>query len=192
MRRYLQLVIVLIIFFSAVFLRHLTETERRPFPRASNADGGEPRVSPTPTVASVLTLVPAATPTPTETPQPTPTATATVTSVTTPSPAKTWPTFFADSVFRDGAFSGKPARTTYGNLQVQVVMHDGRIEDILIMEYPLSTPTSERMSLELIPQLRSQALALQDWDVDVVSGATQTSQAFKKALVYSLREAEQL
>ncbi len=71
-------------------------------------------------------------------------------------------------------------------------MHDGRIEDILIMEYPLSTPTSERMSLELIPQLRSQALALQDWDVDVVSGATQTSQAFKKALVYSLREAEQL
>ncbi len=194
MRRYLQLVIVLIIFFSAVFLRHITETERRAFPGASLAGDGEPRVSPTPTSTPqpTPTLPPAATATPTETAQPAPPATVvTAVPVAATSAVKTWPTFFVDSVFNDGAFTGKPARTTYGNLQVQVVMHSGRIEDILCVEYPLSNATSERMSNEFIPQLKLQALALQDWDVDVVSGATQTSQAFQRAMVYALRVAEQ-
>ncbi|MBI4313147.1 MAG: FMN-binding protein [Chloroflexi bacterium] len=204
MRKYLQLAVVFIIFFSAVFFRHVTEAEPRPFQRASSPDGGAPRAMPTPTVPpaqtptpapalpAAATVPPTATATPTETPLPSPTATVpTIITEATTSAVKTWPTLFVDSVFNDGAFTGKPARTTYGNLQVQVVMHDGKIEDILTPEYPVRTPTSEKMSREIIPQLRAQALALQDWDVDVVSGATQTSQAFKKAMVYSLRESEQ-
>ncbi|MBI4201725.1 MAG: FMN-binding protein [Chloroflexi bacterium] len=196
MRKYLQLAIVLSIFFAAVLARNLTEEERPAVFQARPADGGEagdapvfiPALQPTPTPPS-----PTPTPiTPTPEVQATPVITPIATATPIPSPTATrWPSLFYGAKFNDGVFTGKPARITYGNLQVQVLMRAGIIENVLIVEYPLRTPTSERVSAEVIPLLISQAIALQDWDVDVISGATQTTQAFQKAMVYALREAEQ-
>ncbi len=91
----------------------------------------------------------------------------------------------------DGAFTGKPSRMNYGELQVTVVMHSGRIEDVLILEFPDRTPTSVKMSERILPGLTAEALAKQDWNVDIISGATQTTIAFQRAMVYALRQSEQ-
>lgn len=195
MRKYLQLVVVLTIFFSVVFIRNIREPAKQSLlgkasASANNAPAaGTPTPEPAPTVVITpivdlgpVPMSPAAgvTPVPTTTAEQTP----------VPSPHK-WPYLFEGSVFRDGAFTGKPSRMNYGELQIQLVMQGGSIEDIVIVEYPYGTPTSERLSGELIPRMVAQARAIQDWDVDAVSGATQTVQAFKRAMVYALRESEQ-
>lgn len=192
MRKYVQLAVVLLVFLSAVFFRHLSEAEPRTVANAEPAAGGEPGATPTPTPQPAPALPPAPLPAIAEASQPAPIVeVVTAPPLVTISAATTWPTYFVGSVFKDGLSSGKPARINYGDLQIQLDMQSGRIEDIVIAQYPLRTPTSERMSKELIPRLVSQALAIQDWDVDAISGATQTSEAFRKALVYALREAEQ-
>lgn len=214
MRKYLQLIVVLAIFFSAVLVRHLREPAEQPSLGEGSAihAPASPLASPQPTATQ--TMAPAETST---TPQltptvatalavgttaivtgqtteatPTPTATPTTTPTLTPRPTvTTWPYLFEGSVFKDGAFTGKPDRMTYGDLQVTVVMRGGRIEDVLLIEIPARTPTSEKMSEEMLPRLVAQALTKQDWDVDTISGATQTTIAFKRAMVYALRQAEQ-
>jgi uncharacterized protein with FMN-binding domain len=110
---------------------------------------------------------------------------------TSPEPrATTWPSLFEGSVFADGAFTSRPVRTSYGDLQVRIVMQSGLIEEVQIVGFPDRTPTSTRMSFDVLPVLTAQAVDKQDWDVDVISGATQTSVAFQRAMVYALREAE--
>ncbi|MBI4220918.1 MAG: FMN-binding protein [Chloroflexi bacterium] len=100
------------------------------------------------------------------------------------------PTLFDGSSFRDGAFTGKEIRTTYGTMQVQVVMKDGRIADVTPVQIPTRTGTSASISEKTVPTYVAQAIASEDWDVDLITGATVTWEAFKRAMVYALRAAE--
>jgi uncharacterized protein with FMN-binding domain len=128
----------------------------------------------------------------TSTPIPTSTATPTAPAeISKPElHATTWPSLFQGSVFADGSFTSQAVRTNYGGLQVRIVMQKGRIEEVQVLEFPDRTSTSSRMSFEVLPALTAQSVARQDWDVDVISGATQTSIAFQRAMVYALRAAE--
>lgn len=101
------------------------------------------------------------------------------------------PTYFGNATFRDGEFTGKAIRTQYGTMQVQVVMKNGRIVDVLPLQEPRATSRSSEIADELIPAWVVEAIVIQDWDVDRVSGATVTWEGFKKAMVYALRAAEQ-
>ncbi|GEM_PF-3562959 len=217
MRKYLQLVVVLAVFFSVVLVRHLREPAGQPFPReiSASAVGAHailsPSPSPQPTATQAATpaeIPPTPQPTPTvstaaavsvtptttdEATEATPTPTATPTAIPAPTPGPAlahWPRLFEGSVFKDGAFTGQPSRMSYGELQVTLVMHSGRIEDVLILEFPDRTPTSAKMSERVLPGLIAEALAKQDWDVDIISGATQTTVAFQRAMIYALRQSE--
>jgi uncharacterized protein with FMN-binding domain len=101
------------------------------------------------------------------------------------------PTFFDAGAFKDGSFTGKAIYTKYGTMQVQVVIKDGQILEVVPLQEPRATPTSSRIADELLPVWISEAVEIQDWDVDGVSGATITWEGFKKAMVYALRAAEQ-
>ncbi len=214
MRRYLRVTAVFTVFLLAVWVRNSLEEPQDLPPGVGHATVANPKPTVLPTVIPIATAtVTVLLPDPTATPPPPsattgPVSTATVQPATenavpsatpartpalepTPGPAHTtWPTFFTGSAFKDGEFSGRSDRMYYGYLTVDIVMHGGRIEGARIVEYPDRTPTSVRMSMEILPGLIEQAVAKQDWDVDIVSGATQTCVAFQRAMVYALRASE--
>ena len=192
MRKYLRLVIILAVFAAVVVFRQLKDVDDQNLLGFSNEDP--------------LTQNLTATPAPTAVAVPSSTAVASVSATPTPSliPTPTpgvLPSETADArdrpgikigsvpVFADGTFIGPPVRMNYGTMTLSVTMQDGHLEAINVVKYPRATPTSIRLSEELIPELIERAVSEQEWRVDSVSGATQTIRAFQKALVFALRAA---
>jgi uncharacterized protein with FMN-binding domain len=125
----------------------------------------------------------APTPTPMTTPQPT-----TPTPAPTPSvPAKPKPT---SSAYQDGVYTGSLADAYFGNVQVQATIQSGRLTDVQFLTYPNDNRHSLEVSNTSLPILRSEAIQSQSAKVDIVSGATQTSQAFEQSLANALNRAK--
>lgn len=95
-----------------------------------------------------------------------------------------------DQVYLDGQYIGDSIRADrWGNMQVVVVIEDGELTEVLIADYPRSTTLSDVISRNAMPSLISEAIEAQDADIDIVSGATDTSEAFIESLESALEEA---
>lgn len=92
--------------------------------------------------------------------------------------------------YRNGEYIGPVVDAYYGNVQVKAVIEDGKLTDVVFMDYPHSRQTSERVNQQAMPYLKEEAIQAQSWDVDNVTGATQTSLAFKKSLQSALEKAK--
>ena len=77
---------------------------------------------------------------------------------------------------RSGQVDGEAIINHYGAVQARVIFEKGKIKDIQTLLMPIgeSTPISE-MS---IPVLRSDIIKMQSLQVELVSGATQTSASY--------------
>lgn len=87
-----------------------------------------------------------------------------------------------------GQLTGSTVRTPFGNVQVQVSLQNGRITDVQTLQLP-SGGHSSQVSQYAAPQLRSEVLQAQSAQVDSVSGATYTSQAYQQSLQSALDKA---
>ncbi|MEU3650754.1 FMN-binding protein [Lentzea sp. NPDC034063] len=76
---------------------------------------------------------------------------------------------------------GPAVNTSEGTVQVQVTLQGTKIIDVKALRAPNSDPT--RMAL---PLLKQSALKAQSADIDTVSGATATSEGYKKSLQAAL------
>src|SRR5271168_3052611 len=92
--------------------------------------------------------------------------------------------------YKDGTYTGKVADAYYGNLQVEAIISGGKLTDVKFLEYPTSGAHSVQVNEEAIPTLTSEAIAAQSANVDIVSGATQSSQAFQESLSDALSQAQ--
>ena len=92
--------------------------------------------------------------------------------------------------FRDGIFVGQSADAYYGNVQVQISVQYGTIVDVQLLDNPKNTDTSIRINRRAIPLLAQEAISQQDAPVHVVSGATETSQAFNESLAAAIAQAK--
>ena len=81
--------------------------------------------------------------------------------------------------------SGPAVNTSEGTVQVQVTLQGTKIIDVKALRAPNSDPT--RMAL---PLLKQSALKAQSADIDTVSGATATSEGYKKSLQAALDGAQ--
>lgn len=79
--------------------------------------------------------------------------------------------------------------TRYGNVQLKVTLSGGRITGITPVELPNMDPKSYAISSYAAPLLRQSALAKQSAGIDLVSGATYTSEGYKAALQSALDKA---
>ena len=79
--------------------------------------------------------------------------------------------------------------TRYGNVQLKVTLTGGKITDITPVQLPQMDPKSSAISSYAAPLLRQSALAKQSADIDLVSGATYTSEGYKAALQSALDKA---
>lgn len=73
--------------------------------------------------------------------------------------------------------TGSAESTRWGPVQVRAVWSDGRLTDIQIVQAPDDGPTNRAL-----PSLKAEALRAQSADIDTVSGATQTSEAYATSL----------
>lgn len=105
------------------------------------------------------------------------------TSPTTPAAANIGKTY------KDGTYTGSVTDAYYGNVQVQVTISNGKITDVQFLQYPNDNRTSQFVNSQAMPLLRSEALQAQSANVDIVSGASQTSQAFQQSLSSALQQA---
>lgn len=91
--------------------------------------------------------------------------------------------------YKDGQYTGDSVDAYYGNVQVKVIIQNGRITDVRFLDYPQDRSNSTRISNRAMPQLTQEAISAQSANVNGVSGASETSQAFVKSLTSALNQA---
>jgi uncharacterized protein with FMN-binding domain len=79
--------------------------------------------------------------------------------------------------------------TQYGPVQLKVTINGGKITDITALQLPANDPKSFQIGSYAEPLLRQSALSKQSANVDVVSGATYTSNGYQTALQSALDKA---
>ena len=94
------------------------------------------------------------------------------------------------SKYTDGTYTGDTTDAFYGLLQVQVTINDGKIDNIIFLKYPDDNSTSLFVNEQAIPLLKSEAIAAQSADIDIVSGASESSTAFRQSLASALEQAK--
>lgn len=134
----------------------------------ASAPATVPPVTPEP---SVKPTTPVVTPTPTP-PKPVP----------SPVPAPT-------GRYKDGSYTGSLADAYYGYIQVRAVISGGNLTDVVFLQYPNDRGTSVEINRQAMPMLTRQALSAQSANVHGVSGASDTSIAFKESLSSALAQA---
>lgn len=92
--------------------------------------------------------------------------------------------------YKDGTYTGSVADAFYGNVQVQVTVKNGKIADVSFLNYPNDRGHSIFINTMAMPMLKSEAMRTQSANVDGVSGATLTSQAFSESLSAALASAK--
>jgi uncharacterized protein with FMN-binding domain len=93
------------------------------------------------------------------------------------------------SRYKDGEYTGTSADAYYGNIQVKTVIQNGKITDIQFLDYPNDRRTSIMINNQAMPLLRQEAIQSQNSNVDIVTGATDTSMAFRESLQSALDKA---
>lgn len=167
---YILGVVVVLAFVLYFFLNGQNETVVAGIPATTGtglADIGQPSATPTGTPAAG----PSPAPTPTPTPAPAP----------APKPA---------GQYKDGTYTGPVTDAVYGQLQVVATIKGGKLVSTNCPIYPSDNGHSMEVSQFSLPQLRQEAIASQSANVDIVSGATQTSLAYQQSLAAALARAK--
>jgi uncharacterized protein with FMN-binding domain len=138
----------------------------------SSSGFADPTLTTTALSATQPQLSPSAAPTPTPTP--------------TPAPA---PAAQPQGQYKNGQYIGSSADAFYGFVQVKAVISGGKIVDVQFLSYPSDRSTSVQINSQAMPYLTQEAIAAQSANVDIVSGATDTSQAFIQSLGSALAQA---
>ncbi len=139
------------------------------------ASGSAPTLVATPQAAAASfarptpTLVP-----PTAQPMPT---------MTPPPPA------VAAGQYKDGQYTGPQVDAYWGQVQVKAIVQHGQITDVQFLQYPSDRRTSQRINSIVMPYLQTEAIQAQNANVDLISGATLTSEAFSQSLQAALANA---
>jgi len=84
--------------------------------------------------------------------------------------------------------TGAVYSSRYGNTQVQVTITNGQITAVTALQLP-SGGRSGQISQYVEPILSSEALTAQNANIDIVSGATYTSEAYAQSLQSALDQA---
>ena len=85
--------------------------------------------------------------------------------------------------------TGSTVSTRYGDVAVEVTVASGKITAVEAVSLP-SGGRSGQISAYAEPVLASEALTAQSASIDIVSGATYTSQAYAQSLQSALDQAE--
>ena len=117
-------------------------------------------------------------------PSGTPSASSASSASAAASPAASAPAPAAAGAVRSAG--GQMVQFGYGELNVRVTVHGSHITGISVTDLQTAEPTSQQISEQAIPMLRSEVLSAQSANVNGISGATFTSQAYVQSVQAAL------
>lgn len=88
----------------------------------------------------------------------------------------------------DGTFMGADFPNRFGDVQVRVVISGGRITDVQPVQMPVDRTRSAYISQVAGPMLRSEVLQAQSAQIDIISGATYTSESYAQSVESALQK----
>lgn len=88
-----------------------------------------------------------------------------------------------------GTFTGAAVPNGHGDVQVQITVADGAVVEAEAIQYPTSDPRARQVNTRAIPILDEEAIGATSGDIDMVSGATLTSNAYRESLQDALDRA---
>jgi uncharacterized protein with FMN-binding domain len=81
---------------------------------------------------------------------------------------------------------GPVISTQYGDVQVRVILSGGKITDVQPLQMPFDRARSQEISQAAAPLLHDEVLQAQSAQIDLLSGATYTSDAYERSLQAAL------
>jgi uncharacterized protein with FMN-binding domain len=117
------------------------------------------------------------------TPDASPSPSATTAPSPSPSPSPSGPTAI------NGTFTGSDVPNRFGDVVVRVVISNGHISDVQAVTLPTDRAESAYISSVVGPMLRTETLQAQSANIDIISGATYTSQSYAQSLETALQQA---
>lgn len=95
----------------------------------------------------------------------------------------------AASSLKDGTYTGSSVQNPFGTVQVQVTISGGKITSVKVPQYPTGHHSDE-INQQAVPTLVNETISAQSSQVDMVSGATFTSQGYTTSLQNALDQAK--
>jgi uncharacterized protein with FMN-binding domain len=92
--------------------------------------------------------------------------------------------------YKDGSYTGIEIDAFYGLVRVQMNVQNGKIASVKFLEYPNDRRTSVRINSFAVPRLQQEAVQVQSANVNMITGATLTSQAFMMSLQSAISQAQ--
>lgn len=86
-------------------------------------------------------------------------------------------------------YTGSAAYTRYGPVQVRVTVKNSRVVSAEAIVYPTSAALDQQINSYAIPRLNAEATSASSANIDMVSGATYTSQGYLASLQSALDQA---
>ena len=90
---------------------------------------------------------------------------------------------------KSGTFTGSSVDTRYGPVQVQAVVSGGKLTNVNVLQVPDNGNYEDQIVSIALPELKSEALSAQSGNIDIISGATFTSQGYAQSLQSALDQA---
>jgi uncharacterized protein with FMN-binding domain len=85
--------------------------------------------------------------------------------------------------------TGDEASTRWGPVQVELTVANGTIADVSVVEYPDNNGRDQQINARALPVLIQETLDAQNAKIDMVSGATVTSEGYLESLQSALDKA---
>ena len=81
---------------------------------------------------------------------------------------------------------GSAAQTPYGPVQVEITTSGSKVTDVSVLQYPNSSGQDQQINSYALPRLIDATLQAQSAQIDMVSGATYTSNGYVQSLQSAL------
>jgi uncharacterized protein with FMN-binding domain len=88
-----------------------------------------------------------------------------------------------------GTVTGDSTDTRWGPVQVQITVANGTITDVKVIDYPSGNGRDQQINSRALPVLVQETLDAQSANIDMVSGATVTSEGYLGSLQSALDQA---
>jgi len=86
-------------------------------------------------------------------------------------------------------FTGAVAQTRWGAVQVQITVANGKITTVTVPQYPDGNGHDQEINSYALPVLTKDTIANQNTTIDMISGATVTSNGYVESLQSALDQA---
>jgi len=137
----------------------------------------------TPHTTGLASTLPPQSPSPSQ-PSPSPTDPGSPSSSPSPTPSPS-----PSPTGANGTFTGSDFPNRFGDVQVKVIISNGHITDVQPIQMPQDRAQSAYISQVAGPMLHDEVIQAQSAQIDIISGATYTSQSYAQSVESALQKA---